>query len=50
MQTIKNLFRYWMLCACENILGDDIEPEEQKLLATCYKKLLEKDREIEEKR
>ena len=46
----RNLFRFWLLCLCEDILGDEITPEEEKLLSQAYNKLLEDDRKIEERR
>ena len=48
-RTVRNLFRYWMLCICERVLGDEIGLEEQVLLAKAYEKLLESDREIEKR-
>ena len=50
MRTIKNLFRYIMLRVCTAILGEGMNTEEEKLVARCYKKLLEDDRKIEEER
>ena len=36
---VKLFIRHWLLVLCEKILGDDMEPEEQKLFAICYLKL-----------
>lgn len=38
---MRSLLRYWMLRLIEKILGDDIEPSEEKLMAEAYKKLME---------
>ena len=45
---IKHLIRIWLLRLFEKILGEDVEPEEKKLLAVCYKRLLDERNIIEE--